>query len=207
MSFRTRLTSFFVLIVIVPMVAIGVLGFRLISDSEQGKADARAGGLASAAASVYQSAVAQARTDAAAVARDPGLQSAAKRRARLAALASAAGLARATVTRGGVTLADVGDLTAIAPGVATVRRSGQDAPLSVAVSELTAAQYARQLTSRDAGVVVRQGSRTLAATVPGTQGVSLPNEGTVHLGGDDIPRCNARVPGLRQHPGRCDGPV
>jgi sensor histidine kinase regulating citrate/malate metabolism len=60
MSFRTRLTSFFVLIVIVPMVAIGVLGFRLISDSEQGKADARAGGLASAAASVYQSAVAQA---------------------------------------------------------------------------------------------------------------------------------------------------
>ena len=52
MSFRTRLTSFFVLIVIVPMVAIGVLGFRLISDSEQGKADARAGGLASAAASV-----------------------------------------------------------------------------------------------------------------------------------------------------------
>ena len=86
MSFRTRLTSFFVLIVIVPMVAIGVLGFRLISDSEQGKADARAGGLASAAASVYQSAIAQARTDAAAVARDPGLQSAAKRRARLAAL-------------------------------------------------------------------------------------------------------------------------
>ena len=40
MSFRTRLTSFFVLFVIVPMVAIGVLGFRLISDSEQGKADA-----------------------------------------------------------------------------------------------------------------------------------------------------------------------
>ena len=55
MSFRTRLTSFFVLIVIVPMVAIGLLGFRLISDSEQGKADARASGLATAAASVYES--------------------------------------------------------------------------------------------------------------------------------------------------------
>jgi diguanylate cyclase (GGDEF)-like protein len=196
MSFRTRLTSFFVLIVIVPMVAIGVLGFRLISDSEQGKADARAGGLASAAASVYQSAVAQARTDAAAVARDPGLQSRTKRRARLAALASSAGLARATVTRAGVTLADVGDLTAIAPGVATVRRSGQDAPLSVAVSELTAAQYARQLTSRDAGVVVRQGSRTLAATVPGTQGMSLPDEGTIHLGGDDYRTATLGFPGF-----------
>jgi hypothetical protein len=37
MSFRTRLTSFFILTVVVPMVAIGFLGFRLISDSETGK--------------------------------------------------------------------------------------------------------------------------------------------------------------------------
>src|ERR1700761_8331467 len=102
---RTPLTSFFVLIVIVPMVAIGILGFRLISDSEQGKADARAGGLATAAASVYASSMAQARSDAAAVARDPGLQSASKRHSRLATLASAAGLARATVSGGGATLA------------------------------------------------------------------------------------------------------
>ena len=52
MSFRARLLTFFVLIVVVPMVAMGVLMFRLISDSQQGKADARAGGLASAAASL-----------------------------------------------------------------------------------------------------------------------------------------------------------
>jgi diguanylate cyclase (GGDEF)-like protein len=200
MSFRTRLTSFFVLIVIVPMVAIGVLGFRLISDSEQGKADARAGGLASAAASVYQSAAAQARTDAAVVARDPGLQSAAKRRTRLAALATSAGLARATVSRAGVTLADVGDPTAIAPGVATVSRSGQDAPLSVAVSELTAAQFARQLTSQDAAVVMRQRSRTLAATVLGTQGVSMPSKGTVHLGGDAYRAVTLGFPGFGSAP-------
>ena len=46
MSFRARLTIFFVGIVVVPMVAIGVLMFSLINDSQQGKADARAGGLA-----------------------------------------------------------------------------------------------------------------------------------------------------------------
>jgi hypothetical protein len=34
MSFRTRLTSFFVLIVVGPMVAVAVLMFRLIGDSE-----------------------------------------------------------------------------------------------------------------------------------------------------------------------------
>ena len=66
MSFRTRLTSFFVLIVVVPMLAVGLLVFRLISDSEQGKADARASGLASAAANTYAGEVASAHLDIAA---------------------------------------------------------------------------------------------------------------------------------------------
>jgi hypothetical protein len=35
MSFRARLTIFFVVIVVVPMVAIGVLMFSLINDSGQ----------------------------------------------------------------------------------------------------------------------------------------------------------------------------
>ena len=200
MSFRTRLTTFFVLIVIVPMVAIGVLGFRLISDSEQGKADARAGGLATAAASVYESAMTQARSDAAAIARDPALQSSSRRRARLAALASAAGLDRATVTVGGATLADVGDRTAIAPGVAIVRRTSQDAPLSVTVSELTAAQYAHELSAQDAGLVVREGSQTLAATVPGTRGLTFPTGGNVHVGGDDYRAVTLGFPGFGNRP-------
>jgi len=49
-SFRTRLTSFFVVIVVVPMIAFGFMVFRLIGQSEDGKADARANGLATAAA-------------------------------------------------------------------------------------------------------------------------------------------------------------
>jgi hypothetical protein len=42
MSFRTRLPSFFILIVVVPMAAVGLLVFRLIDDSQTGTADARA---------------------------------------------------------------------------------------------------------------------------------------------------------------------
>ena len=41
MSFRNRLTLFFVLIVIVPMVSVAFVLFRLIADNESGKADAR----------------------------------------------------------------------------------------------------------------------------------------------------------------------
>jgi diguanylate cyclase (GGDEF)-like protein len=200
MSFRTRLTSFFVLIVIVPMVAIGVLGFRLISDSEQGKADARAAGIATVAASLYQNDIARARADAQTVARDPALQSRAKRRARLSALVSSAGLARATVTRGAATLADVGDPTAIAPGVATVSGPAAGAALTVTVSEITAGAYARQLSARDVGIVVRQGSRTLAATLAGTQARSFSTQGTVTVGGEHYRDVTLSFPGFGGSP-------
>ena len=73
MSFRTRLTSFFVVIVVVPMVAVGVLVYSLISDSEHAKAEARANGLVSAAVAQYASASSAARADAATIARNPSL--------------------------------------------------------------------------------------------------------------------------------------
>ena len=41
MSFRNRLTVFFVVLVILPMIVVAPVGFVLASDSEQGKADAR----------------------------------------------------------------------------------------------------------------------------------------------------------------------
>src|SRR3954468_7632107 len=53
MSFRTRLTLFFVLIVIVPMVSVAVVLFRLISDNETGKADARLAEGQAAARGIY----------------------------------------------------------------------------------------------------------------------------------------------------------
>src|ERR1700733_13571939 len=113
MSFRARLTSFFVLIVVVPMVAMGLLMFRLISDSEQGKADARAVGLATAAGSLYQNQAAVARSDAEALARAVGSLHGAALVARFSALARQAGLARAVLSTGSTTLADVGSSTAV----------------------------------------------------------------------------------------------
>ena len=55
------------------MVAVGFLVFRLISDSQQGKADARANGLATAAASIYNNSVAAACFDAQTIGRDATL--------------------------------------------------------------------------------------------------------------------------------------
>ena len=41
MSFRNRLTIFFIVLVILPMIVVATVGFVLAADSEQGKTDAR----------------------------------------------------------------------------------------------------------------------------------------------------------------------
>lgn len=182
MSFRTRLTSFFVLIVVVPMVAIAVLVFRLIGDSEQGKADARANGLAAAAASLYTSQQATARQDAEAVARSGLLASRGGLRSRLATVAARAGLARVVVYEAGRTIADVGDRTAIAPGVVTVRGALGGSKLTVRAASISAGEYAHDLGgSPGVEVIVRSGARRLASTLPAVRSVVLPRRGTVTI--------------------------
>jgi diguanylate cyclase (GGDEF)-like protein len=183
MSFRARLTTFFVLIVVVPMIAMGVLMFRLIGDSQQGKADARADGLATAAASLYDSDVAAGRTDAETLARSIGRLSGNALTARFATLTRQTGLARATLSNGSDVLADVGNATAVAPGSALLETPTTGRVLTVTVSELTASQYAHELTGPGAGVVIRDSGRVLASTLPLSPSRSLPASGNVTLGG------------------------
>src|SRR3954454_13924207 len=71
MSFRGRLFIFFTIIVIVPMAAVAVVLFKITSESETGKSDARiAQGLTTALA-VYQADVDRAQSTLAQVAHDP----------------------------------------------------------------------------------------------------------------------------------------
>src|SRR6476620_11143163 len=71
MSFRGRLFIFFTIIVIVPMAAVAVVLFKITSDSETGKSNARiAQGLTTALA-VYQADVDRAQSALTQVARDP----------------------------------------------------------------------------------------------------------------------------------------
>lgn len=182
MSFRTRLTSFFVVIVILPMLAVGVLVFALIGQSQQGKADARANGLASAAASIYASASATARADATAIARAIAIVPPSRVAARAGQLAATAGLARVKVSERGRTLLELGSPATVAPGVATASRAAGP-PITVTVTQLTAADYARELVSGGTGVVVRQDGSTLTAAPPAAARAHLPLRGSVSIGG------------------------
>jgi diguanylate cyclase (GGDEF)-like protein len=196
MSFRTRLIGFFVLIVIIPMLAVGVLVFRLIGDSENGKADARVSGLASVAASLYQSASAYGRLDAESIARQlpnvsgPGL------RAAVTELVARSGLARVAVRSGTKTLVDVGQRTAVAPGTVEIRGRR----LTITASELLTAEYSRDLAASGVGVVIRQGSETLGETVPVKSSAALPLRGDVTVDGTAYRSVTQTFPGFGTTP-------
>lgn len=201
MSFRNRLTGFFVLIVVLPMIAVGVLVFRLIGDSAQGKADARAGGLAAVASSLYANAAASARLDAKTLAvallrAPPGTL-----RQRVSALAARAGLARVTLTSGGRRI-DLGSHDAIGPGAATAALAGGGRRVTIVASELTAPQFARELSGPGVGVVVRQTGRTLGSSLPLAAGVVLPAQGGVVTGGDRYRAVTQSYPGFTGGPVR-----
>jgi diguanylate cyclase (GGDEF)-like protein len=165
------------------MVAVGVLVYSLISDSERAKAEARANGLVSAAVAQYGSASAAARADAAMIARDPSLIVNGGSAARASAIVSQAGLARLRVVIAANVVADVGSKTAIAPGSATVTVRGRPGVATVTVSELTAAQYVHTIAGPGDGALIRQGDRTVVSTFAPALPAALPSHGTVTLGG------------------------
>jgi diguanylate cyclase (GGDEF)-like protein len=210
MSFRTRLTSFFVVIVIAPMIAVGVLAFVLIGSSSQGKANARAYGIKEIANTVYNSASARAELVAQQLAREVALSSAtasghhAAAQAALTRLAAQAGIERVTLEIGQSRLLDVStaDGDAIAPGGATVPASGNRPAATIEVSLLTAADYVSDITTADSAVavVVRQGSRTLASTLPAAGGRRLGGQEDIRLGGTDYRAITVLHPGFGGKP-------
>ncbi len=197
MSFRARLTRFFVLIVVIPMIAVGFLVFRLINESQQAKTDARVNGVLSAAVSLYRSESAAAGADARSIARElssearTGSMSNGRLRSIVAGLAAQAGLARVTATVGHQTV-DVGDRTAVAPGSATVRGRA----VAVTASELTAPDYAHELAVPGVALVVRQGGAALGASAPNLAAAAVPTHGSVTIDGASYRALSQTLPGF-----------
>jgi diguanylate cyclase (GGDEF)-like protein len=176
MSFRGRLFIFFTIIVIVPMAAVAVVLFRVTSDSETGKSDARIAQGLTTALSIYQADVDRARPALTAIARDPrmsralargdasGVQSRARellaRRPDIAAIAYYDNSGRQVTVAG---RAPAVAFATAAPTTAKGQRLG-----TLAVSSTTARDYAdsvHRLTGLNPEVV--EGGKTVATTLPG----------------------------------------
>ena len=189
MSFRARLTLFFVLIVIVPMVAVTLVIFRLLSENETGKADARVAQAQTSAMGLYQDFVRRGQAAVRIVGGDRRLATALRTNDQDAARRRAASLLRRARARGAVIRPAgggevvIGRRDAIAPAARElVGRRGRLARLEVSV--LTAPEYVRlvrRLTGFEA--VVRDGPRPLATTLPAAGSADLPDRGEVRLDG------------------------
>jgi diguanylate cyclase (GGDEF)-like protein len=205
MSFRTRLTLFFMLIVVVPMVALGVVVSRLVTDNEEGKANARAGAHVTSAMRIFERSAEQGALFARSLGADRALTAAIRTRDRAAAtrrarvLAREKGLERVVITRpDGRAFVDVGSPDALAAGSARVRTgdtngrgSGRATTTDLAtiqVATIGADAYAALVQAPDVEVVVQRGDRILASSLPAAARAAaantLPLRGTATL--DDV---------------------
>lgn len=196
MSFRARLSLFFVLIVILPMLSVAIVLFRLIADNETGKADASVAARQRTAINLYEAAQQRAGRAIAAIGTDErlaqalrsGRDRAAVRRARV--LLDRRELARMVIAEGAVTL-DVGSPDAIAPAERELVGRGDERFGRLQVSVELAGDYAAGVRRvSEADVVVRAGGRTLATTLPpAARSIEVPGPGEprdVDAGGRDF---------------------
>lgn len=190
MSFRGRLTLFFVLIVIVPMASVTIVIFSLIANNEQGKANAAIAARQETALALQRQARGAADRAAQQVGADVALSTALRAGDTAAARRRAARLtARLRLVRLLIygtdrhAVADVGARDAIFPASRRLLADGREVG-TLQVSVQSAAQYARlvkDVTSLD--VVVRRRGHLLASTLRSVDPATLPGGlGTVAVG-------------------------
>src|SRR6476661_5811668 len=191
MSFRSRLLLFFMIIVIVPMIAVALVLFSITADSETGKADAAIAQGLRAAFAVYDGDRARARPALEKVARDPILAAALGRHDSAAARTRLLALAGGLPGVRGITafdnarrqIAAVGAPDAVAPAVAAPSNGTRRIGL-IAVSVTTADQYAREvklLTGLETRVV--EAGRLLGSTLPEPKRPVTPQSGDARIAG------------------------
>jgi hypothetical protein len=171
MSFRGRLTAFFLAIVVLPMIAVAVLVVRITEDSRDGKADATLGAGLEAGSALYEEALIGAPEDVARIAGSPAVSPALARgderllqRVARRELRDPDIVFVAFFDPGGTELAGAGAVDAIAASRLPIELRGQPAgEIEVAALEPTAlADQLAGLTGTD--VVVVSAGRQLAST-------------------------------------------
>jgi diguanylate cyclase (GGDEF)-like protein len=202
-SLRNRLSLFFVLIVLIPMVSVAVVLFRLISDNESGKADAATAARYEVALNLYAQATADAERELKeAVVGDAQLGAALRAddreeaRERADELVAGGGIARILLVDGGEIVLDVGPEDAIAP--ATAELEGGFGRLQVSVTR--AAGFTRRvqrLVDTDLDLVVRADGELLESSLEGVGARPLPEVGRIEgPRGEDLRVASFSAPGF-----------
>ena len=208
MSFRRRLTLFFLLIVALPMIALAVLVTEVTSESDTGKADARlAAGLETAIA-IYDRHVEEARTTGNEIGRDPELGAAldsgdeTRLNGVAAQLAEQHDLAALQITdQGGGELAAVDFTEPFATAEVELQAPEGSSLGTLTVSTTSSSDYLleiEELTADDVALADASGA-PFAGTAP-AEGIELPSNGEsadVELDGEEMRAATAELPGAQ----------
>ncbi len=203
MSFRNRLTLFFVLIVVVPMVAVAFVLFRLIADNESGKADARLAATKGSAINLYREDYNRANRAAEKIGGDVVLAQALRTndtqglQARLDVLLKQENVRRIVIARGNRAIAQSGSATAVFPASRNLVGRGNRSFGTLQVSVQEPSTYTGLLSRvTDSGAVVqRVGGPVLAASVKGVDPGSIPSDhGELSVGGKGFAAASFAVP-------------
>jgi len=202
-SFRNRLTFFFILLVIVPVLAVASVGILIVRDSEEAKNEAALAQAQLAAEGLYQEARARAQVVAETVSTDDALAVAVRdgdragQQRRLEDLAERGGAVRVRLTLQGEEPVEAGRGEAVAPARSRVLDAdGRQAGL-MDLSVTTADDYAALL-QRVTGneVLLTLDGRPLAGTLEGDAGRDLPMSGKVKIAGDSFRVAGFQTPGF-----------
>ncbi len=204
MSFRNRLSIFFVVLVILPMIVVAVVGFVLAGDSQQGKVNAQLSTAQRSASGLFREF--QGRSDAAgrSIAHNGPLAMAIRSGDRPAIQAALEAAGRSVRARRSVMRLnsagrfDVGAGDGIAPARTRLVDASKLSVGELMVSVVGAADYAR-LASRVTGaevVVEGPGGGPIASTLVDAPARQLPARGAVRVGGRDFRLTGFDAPGF-----------
>jgi len=190
-SFRNRLTFFFILLVILPVLAVALVGILIVRDSEQGKTDAGLEQAQTAAEGLYRESRDRSERVAKTVEMDRELAVAVRDgdraavKERLEDLARRGGAQRVRLTLDGKEPVEAGGGDAVAPAVSRVLDAGGRPAGEMSLSVTSAQDYANLL-ARVTGfkVMLTQGDRIVASTFETPSARGLPLQGKVDLGGE-----------------------
>jgi diguanylate cyclase (GGDEF)-like protein len=190
-SFRNRLRLFFVVIVIVPMVAVALVLYRLVGAADDGKIDAALAQAQRAGQQLYTEDAQRAGTVAAAMVNDAQLADAIRAKhpqridARLSTLARQKGAARVALDLRRIGSFDAGSGVAVAPSRSPIDPGNGGSIGTITVSVRSAQAFAEQLrTFNDLQAVLVQHGRVVGSTLTGSAPSPLPAQGDVDIAGD-----------------------
>ena len=190
-SFRNRLRLFFVVIVVIPMVAVALVLFRLVSASEEGKADARLAQAQRSAQGVYAADGDRAASAALPFVNDQALADAIRGRdsgriqRRLDELQASSPATRVGLNLSGIGRFDAGTGIALAPSRRPITSAdGNSSVGTITISVRSAQAFADELRSLN-GVqaVITDGRRVVASTLADAPPAPLPRRGDIRIDG------------------------